>query len=337
MHKFFGHLRFFLILVIMLAVIPVYAALRCSVCGNNIHGRYFTVNGKTFCSKKCFRSTLPKCSECNAVLDKRYFKKNGKLYCQKCFDKTIPDCSMCGIKLRGRYANIGGRFYCMDCAGKARCFSCQRPADGGELSDGRHVCKECMRDPVTSLDDLNRIRKNVSALLDRHLDIKTPPEVEIEIVDFQTLKKKSPHYSEGIELGLFEYKCKIMTRVTRNIFTGKEETQVKKTDERYIIYILSHLPRNKAKEVMAHELAHAWMQKNYSGIKDLKVREGWSQYVAHRANTLMGQEGLNNYIETNRDPIYGDGYRQIRELADEKGEQGLRLEFRRLSRNGNLN
>ena len=87
---------------------------------------------------------------------------------------------------------------------------------------------------------------------------------------------------------------------------------------------------------MAHELAHAWMQKNYAGIRDLKVREGWSQYVAHRANTLMGQEELNNYIETNRDPIYGDGYRQIRDLVETKGEHGLRLEFRRLSRNGNL-
>lgn len=369
MFKNLRYLRAWFVITLLFAVVTVHAALSCSQCGKNIRGRYLKVkgqaycsksclkrklpkcvlcgkaigkkavrsnNGKIYCSEKCFEKTLPKCSECHSVLKKRYFKKNGKLYCNKCYEKIIPNCSMCGTKLRGRYANIGGRFYCMNCAGRPKCFSCQRPANGGKLSDGRYVCKECTKDPVTSLLDLERIRKSVSALLDKHLDLETPPEVEIQLVDYPTLSKKSPHYSEGIELGLFEYKCKIMTRVKRNVFTGKETKEVTKTDERYIIYVLSHLPRHKAKEVMAHEIGHAWMQKHYAGIRDLKVREGWSQYVAHRANTLMDQEFLNHYIETNRDPIYGDGYRQIQELVDKKGEHGLRLEFRRLSRNGRL-
>ena len=41
MNKFSGYLRFFLMLVIMFAVIPVYAALHCSQCGKNINGRKF--------------------------------------------------------------------------------------------------------------------------------------------------------------------------------------------------------------------------------------------------------------------------------------------------------
>jgi Protein DA1 len=360
--KIIGKVRILFILAVMFSIIPLYAAMRCSQCNGSIRGRYYNFKGKVFCSKRCINKTRPKCAVCGRTINRMWrFKgkdycsqacldkilpkcsvcnkpvrkgvsRKGKYYCSReCSDSTLKKCSMCGGRLRGRYMNIGGSYYCKNCASRPRCFCCQKPADGASLSDGRLVCKKCMKNPVTSMEQLKKIHQEVQLLLKDKLKLKTPAEVELRIVDFPTLQKKSPNYSEGIELGLFEYKCKIHTETKKNILMGTETSRTYKTDEKYIIYILSHLPEYKAKEVMAHELAHAWMQKYYSGISDLKIREGWAQYVAHDANRLMNQAYLNPHIENNKDPIYGDGYRLIKKMVDQKGPAALRREFRRQS------
>ncbi len=361
--KIIKNTRRLLIFFLMLLVVPVYAAMRCSQCNDVIRGNYYKLHGKVYCSKRCLNKSLPKCAVCGKTINggwrvngKDYCSqkcldtilpkcvvchkpvrrggiiKNGKYYCSReCAETTLPKCSMCGVRLHGAYMNIGGSFYCKNCAARPKCFCCQKPADGITLSDGRQVCKKCMREPVSSLEHLEKIRKFVQQVLKTNLNIDVPPEVELRLVDFPTLEKKSPDYSEGMELGLFEYKCRMHAQTKRNIFTGKETVKTYKTDEKYIIYILDHLPVYKAKEVMAHEMGHAWMQKYYPGIKDLKIREGWAQYVAHGANKAMNQAYLNHFIEINKDPIYGAGYRQIRKMIDQTGHSGLRREFRRLS------
>ena len=77
------------------------------------------------------------------------------------------------------------------------------------------------------------------------------------------------------------------------------------------------MSRKKFIEVASHELAHDWMQEYYPKISDLKVKEGWAQYIAWRVNKIYGNLDFNTLIEKNKDPIYGDGFRLINEKAGE--------------------
>ena len=82
------------------------------------------------------------------------------------------------------------------------------------------------------------------------------------------------------------------------------------------------MTRNKLAEVLAHELAHDWMQMNYRNISDLKIKEGWAEYVATRVNSLYGRDYMNRRIEENPSDIYGGGYRHISNMA-KKGDAEL--------------
>ncbi|HPN84922.1 MAG TPA: hypothetical protein PK821_06255, partial [Victivallales bacterium] len=106
---------------------------------------------------------------------------------------------------------------------------------------------------------------------------------------------------------------------------GAQKTETIDMKMKYKIYMLSNMSRRKFIEVSAHELAHDWMQANYPDIDDLAVKEGWAQYVAWQINSIYGHGGLNNLLEANKDPIYGDGFRMIKEIADNSSSPMDRL------------
>jgi hypothetical protein len=57
------------------------------------------------------------------------------------------------------------------------------------------------------------------------------------------------------------------------------------------------------------------MQMNYKNITDLKIKEGWAEYVASRVNSLYGRDYMNRRREENPSDIYGGGYRYISNMA----------------------
>jgi hypothetical protein len=85
------------------------------------------------------------------------------------------------------------------------------------------------------------------------------------------------------------------------------------------VYVLYGLPRKKLIEVCGHELAHDWMQENYPKTQDSKLKEGWAEYIATRINELYDQAEMNKRMEENKDPVYGDGYRMVRDFIKQNG------------------
>ena len=82
--------------------------------------------------------------------------------------------------------------------------------------------------------------------------------------------------------------------------------------------------------VMAHELAHDWMTAFYPGIREDWIKEGFAEYIAWRYNRYKKRNKLNIRVENNTDPVYGEGFRRIRKIAQNRGFAGLRkfLEFK---------
>lgn len=293
----------------------------CSVCGKEIRpGMSFlkTDDGRIFCSKACYEKTLPKCSVCGAILKGSYLKgADGKFYCsEKCLSLTFPVCAGCGKKSRdGVIINSekGELFFCKECSSKPKCFCCGLPLKSTELSDGRYLCNECAKDAITETKEASELISEVRKIISEKLFLKTEHQIEYELVDQKTLDKISPQNQAGLELGLFRF---IEETETTTLTTGREKKETVKVSKSYKIYMISDLSKRKFIEVAAHELAHDWMQEYYPKITDLKIKEGWAQYIAWKVNSLYKNDGLNKLIENNKDPIYGDGFRLIKLIAD---------------------
>lgn len=307
----------------------VSAALKCSNCGKTISGKYLKVNNKAYCSLKCFRQTLPKCAICGKPCE-RYFTQDGKKYCSKeCLNKVLPHCAGCGeVFTKGMiFGGDPSQVYCSKCAAKPKCFSCSLPADCDTLEDGRNICPNCAKTAVYDLKDVRGIFLEVKRKLKEEMGIDTHDDIKIMVVDSPFLKKSSSHYAPGEELGLYLYKYTehTVTETKKNAFGKvlKENTRKYKDNISYTIYVLYGIPRDKLTEVIAHELAHDWMQKYYPDINDLKIKEGWAEYVASQINIIYGREKMNLRMEKNPDKIYGDGYRMIKAIVDKKDMEGL--------------
>ena len=112
--------------------------------------------------------------------------------------------------------------------------------------------------------------------------------------------------------------------VTRNLLGRKVSEKEEKTSELFNIYVLNGLPRERMEYVMAHELGHDWLVTHFPGIRDMQVKEGFAEYVGWLYNKLHNRDYLNKRIEANTDPVYGQGFRMIKDIADKKGFDGLK-------------
>jgi hypothetical protein len=89
-----------------------------------------------------------------------------------------------------------------------------------------------------------------------------------------------------------------------------------------VIAIISGLPADQFKRVLAHEYAHAFLASTTPGSMSLKTSEGFAEVLAgsylessdgRLATILLGQ------MAANRDPTYGDGYREVRNACSQHG------------------
>jgi len=188
------------------------------------------------------------------------------------------------------------------------------------MSDGRAICTECRKSAIVAPRHIVHMALEVRQFLKEKLDIYTDHQIAYAIVDVQELKGMTGHSRQGTELGLFSY------RVTMD---GGRTVY-----EEYTIYLAYGIPEDRLREVIAHELAHDWMRAVYPHIRDLRIIEGWAEYVASRVNEEYGKAYLNKRMENNPDPIYGDGYRLIKRIAENQGVKGLEALFSRKNAEG---
>jgi hypothetical protein len=94
------------------------------------------------------------------------------------------------------------------------------------------------------------------------------------------------------------------------------------TDE-YVIYLLSGLPRTDFQAVTAHEYTHAWQSENCPPDQELILIEGFASWIEYQVYRKFGGMAGAKRIEESEDPIYGKGYREVREIAKEQGFVGL--------------
>ncbi len=332
---FFPTGRFYFPLLLLLFPFLLFAAgrMKCAWCGRKIApGRaYYSLKNKNYCSRSCadrsLERSLPQCSVCGGKIRGAYLSSGDKIFCsRKCYESQLPQCTVCGKRsAAGALAADNSFFACPDCLKKPRCFACQIPTDGRRLADGRVICPKCAESAVSDEGEARGCFQLVRNDLKHKLGIGTEHPIRFFLIDQETLHRKSRGESGVVtEQGLFEYLAEMKTVVKRDLLGRKVSEEEKKTSERFHVYVLEGLPKERMEYVMAHELGHDWLVTYFPGIRDPAVREGFAEYVGWLYNRLHGRDELNRRIESNTDPVYGQGFRMVKAIADKEGFEGLK-------------
>ena len=293
----------------------VFAAKRnvmtCDWCGRKIasNATFLKSEDKNFCSEKCFEqfveSQLPVCDVCGRRFKEGY-TSDGKNFCSRaCLETTFHECAHCHRREPNGIILGKDIFLCDYCKDLPSCSSCRMPLEKfvKELDDGRKLCRECARDAIFDQSDAEAIMKELRQELADKFKMSTDHEIKITLCNRETLKKESTGDGER-ELGLY-----ILNTHTKTFFGY----QISK-DETYRILILNGLAPDFFRGVGAHELAHDWMAENLPHIDDELIREGFAEFVSWAYAKAENLDRIPWRIEQNKDEVYGDGFRKVRDM-----------------------
>jgi len=178
-----------------------------------------------------------------------------------------------------------------------------------KLPNGNYVCRYCNKDMVESHAGLQQIFNQVRKDLVRLFGFKNDHPITLEMRSLV----KGENWDTGREFGFYKYQGRIIFKEPGLLGKRKKQkTSYRFANEHCRIVVMDYLPRHKAAEVIAHELAHDYMKHRWYFIKSELLKEGFAELVAAEYNRYCGNERWNYRMEVNPDKIYGDGYRLMK-------------------------
>ena len=206
-------------------------------------------------------------------------------------------CARCGaVKPSAAKAENGeGKLFdlCFECAALPRCEYCQMPSDT-KSAGGDSLCRECARDTITDKTEAEKVMKDVRQVLTAKFKMTSKHRITYEIGSRKDLNLEAD--GEHLELGWFDPK------------TIRDKPH-------YTIRVLTGLPRGVFRSVVAHELAHDWMDENLPHLMDKpEIREGFAEFVAWSFSKAENNGRMVKYTENRTDEVYGGGFRKVRKM-----------------------
>jgi len=296
----------------LLFCLPGRSQLACAVCGKAIQGGYLEAAGKAFCSRECFRTTLPVCATCGKRIEGGHLIHDGRHFCSEaCFQRILPTCTLCGVPLQQSYT-IKARTYCKAHADGPRCDACGLPVGKGyTMGDGRIVCSDCKPGLVFAVETAAPLYAKARETLVGVLGLPLPASPPLELVGSEALPAH-PGLDPSIKVReLGRYLRQMETVTHRNLLgvTLREETAANRR-----VLVLYGLTPGRFMATAAHELTHDLLSERYpmlaEGAPDW-LEEGLCQYASVLACRRLGYSECVAEIESSDDPVYGDGYRYV--------------------------
>jgi DNA-directed RNA polymerase subunit RPC12/RpoP len=257
------------------------------------------------------------CAVCHLPIhDDRFNVHQGQPYHSSCFVASVlPRCVFCGKPLVGEYlVDQWGTRYCKEHQGKyPNCIYCGRlvPPNMRDLSDKHDAirCPICRKSAIETDVEAQPLFRRI-----------------IQWVGTQGLRYNNLHLSLELcdrnKLASYLRERSHMHALGATVSsTYKEQGRVVRT-EIDTIAVLQGLPTTLFQGVVVHELGHVWLAVH--GIQKLPAwaEEGFCELLSYRYYSGMASnEGSyhNERILRNSDPVYGEGFRRIRAMADRLG------------------
>lgn len=291
---------------------------RCEHCGSPILDlKYYKKDGKYYC-EKCYKNLFsPRCAYCNGILDSDYIIVNGKNYHKECYDEHVAvRCSLCGEIIKGPYnVDYWGNKYCAShehitpkCEYCGRYISDELTHGGDRYGDGRNICGLCKQSAVTDLRAAESYLNEIKAQLAIKGIVIDYDKIKLHLVTRDELQAEQGT-KNGREMGFVEYEYS----------TYENVTIMKSID----IDILYGIPEVYFYAVAAHELMHVWQYLHGMLGNDPAFCEGSCNYASYLILKNYPDQTYAKYLihnlETDKDEIYGEGFRRVRNLVRDHG------------------
>lgn len=189
------------------------------------------------------------------------------------------------------------------------CISCGCSvySEGIRMLDGRCICKKCAPAVVKTQDHIEWVKERVVPVLRKYGAFGIPDDVPISIVSTNELAKIQNCKDINLtQLGLTYTSCMI------SLFGTKMEHK---------IYIVEGLHKILFAGVLAHEYLHVWQ--NERNIKlPLLYCEGFcnlGSYLVYRNISNELSHTLYVRMRDGNDPVYSEGFRQVKSVFDAQG------------------
>ncbi len=294
---------------------------RCASCGKPLLGEYLSHGGATYHSE-CYRDRVaPRCAYCHEPLLGQFVRHDGIAYHSECYrDRVAPRCAYCHEPLLGKYLeDHWGTNFCEKHRDEyPTCSFCGRlvppqQQKAGAKSNGDIRCPICIgsaiETPTEAQPIFTRMQRWVKS---QGLTYANLP-FSLELCDrtklTQLLKGRGGTDTLGVTLS------------TIHTLNGQEvRTEING------IAVLKGLPSTLFQGVLVHELGHVWLVLH--GVKGLPswAEEGFCELLSHRYYTELATVEAGYHakgIEQSSDPVYGEGFRRVRSLANSIGFQRL--------------
>ena len=290
------------LITILLFSQNAFGALRCSLCGKEITGKYVTYPnlGINVC-EQC-QETKPHCEKCDVPVNK-LIMVGGHGFCERCAP-TIEVCHSCGEAIMGEFTFFEGNEslkYCMKCTNKyPRCADCGAPSgpDGTQLDDGRYLCPDCRRIAIFDAGFITPIKDRVRSFMEGNMGMPVKHEITFSLENQVFMKEKSKG-AQGDLNGLF----------------------YRKGDE-LNVYVVYGLRERDLLSVLAHEISHAWEAENCDDKLPLEEQEGFAQWVAYKTLIHFSHDDFARLMTTG-DNIYSRGLNKMLKIEADGGAKAV--------------
>tara|TARA_Y100000589_G_scaffold56948_1_gene47159 strand:- start:403 stop:1446 length:1044 start_codon:yes stop_codon:yes gene_type:complete len=267
----------------------------------------------------------PRCGACSGALGTRSVKAGKASYHTACFRCMVTRRNF-GPGDRFRKDDWGGMVHVDHFSATGVCGTCSRifPKRNAIkeqfFADGRITCGPCLKDGIFKLDLLHQVDKRIWPSLTEAGFDKPRGELELLLVDRGTLTREASKINASGNLrGLTLTKYKVVK--------GGNNPR---TTFNHRIFVLYGLPYVECVSVLAHEHAHVWLNERFIEAP-LPVTEGFcnlaSYLVLQREKSKLSSILLEN-MQNSESPVYGAGYRMMRQKLGQAGWPALLREMK---------
>ena len=281
-------------LVLVFAATLLFAAESrvCSVCGKACTGGYYTLGDETFCSEACLGKKYS-CASCGATLG---IGPNAKFQIVRDFQ---------GKKI----------YFCASCMQKPGCKYCGSRKETA-MVNGVPLCEKCRESVINKTEEAVPLLKEAQDLLAEKFYFPKNPALKMEVVSREEFERRTASSGLPANVGAVH----ITHSSVKSQFSPDEKTltiELEEVDSGMLV--IAGAPKAVVFDSIVHELTHDFLRGKYYYIDDDVIEEGFCEAIAAICSMLHGNPQLATNRFTNETPVYGEGFRKMYGMLQEKG------------------
>ena len=226
-------------------------------------------------------------------------------------DLSPRRCVVCGKELFGSYKiDCWGQGFCEEHGTECLCQNCMRAtgADGVRLMDGRRVCGQCKDKVVIKDAHIDWVYSRLLEIFKKNF-LTLPENISIKIVSLTQIAHLAQAPKGREPMGL----------------THSQHSGLFMATMQHQIYMRDYLHKVVFGGVLAHELLHVWQNEHHITLAP-QYCEGFCNLGTYLFYSYLNNELSEKLMESmmrSTDPIYGQGFRRVKEIFETQGNRNL--------------